>query len=182
MKKLLSIIGICLFLFGNSLVFAETVECEDLNEKAKLSENFYTVDLHAPFSTDNLCCRTVKTVKDEDSVFEYKKVNLDWIAACIQKSWQVIQPMKIAKKGEGVFFRIIQAYLQPLFKFVFTIGVLFSVIMIIVWGIKVIAAWDDTQAVTDAHNKIISGIIGIVMFALSGFILHMINPIFFTFT
>lgn len=118
-----------------------------------------------PNSTDDKITQTVKTGKKDD-----EDINDFGYYRCQLK--QVI----IASSGAG----LAQKYLKMIYDFGTTLAGIIAVLIIMINGIKIIVSGSDEAAVSDAKKQITTSLIALAVLFMSGFILYIINPNFFT--
>lgn len=82
----------------------------------------------------------------------------------------------LAKSGVDMIF----TYVNGIYKWGASIIGVIAVLVIVISGIQISAAGGDQTAITNARNRVIQSIIGIVILFLSAIILYTINPTFFT--
>ncbi len=119
-----------------------------------------------PKSTDDKITQTVKTSKGEDTT------NVDKFGYFRCQLKQVI----IASSGAG----LAQKYLKMIYDFGTTLAGIIAVLIIMINGIKIIVSGSDEAAVSDAKKQITTSLIALAVLFMSGFILYIINPNFFT--
>ena len=123
-----------------------------------------TTPKHAQHLKDKIT-QTVKTGKDKDEEidkFGYYRCQLK----------QVI----IASSGAG----LAQKYLKMIYDFGTTLAGIIAVLIIMINGIKIIVSGSDEAAVSDAKKQITTSLVALAVLFMSGFILYIINPNFFT--
>ena len=82
----------------------------------------------------------------------------------------------IASSGAG----LAQKYLKMIYDFGTTLAGIIAVLIIMINGIKIIVSGSDEAAVSDAKKQITTSLIALAVLFMSGFILYIINPNFFT--
>lgn len=82
----------------------------------------------------------------------------------------------LSKSGVDMIF----AYISGIYKWGASIIGVIAVLVIVISGIQISAAGGDQTAITNARNRVVQSIIGIVILFLSAIILYTINPTFFT--
>jgi len=82
----------------------------------------------------------------------------------------------IAASGTG----LIQKYLKLIYNFGTMAAGIFAILMIMFNGIKISVSGSDEGAVDEAKKQITNSLLALTVLFLSGFILYIINPNFFT--
>lgn len=80
-----------------------------------------------------------------------------------------------AKSGVGV----VEMYIAQIYRWAASIAGIVCILIMIVSGIQISAAGEDTQAVESAKKRIIQSILGLVVLFMSAAILYIVNPGFF---
>lgn len=81
----------------------------------------------------------------------------------------------LAKSGVG----LIEIYIGKIYRWAASIAGIVCILIMIVSGIQISAAGEDTQAVESAKKRIIQSILGLVVLFMSAAILYIVNPGFF---
>jgi len=82
----------------------------------------------------------------------------------------------LANSGAG----LAQQYLKMIYDFGTTLAGIIAVLIIMINGIKIIISGSDDSAVSEAKTQITTSLIALAVLFMSGFILYIINPNFFT--
>ncbi|PJC36646.1 hypothetical protein CO046_04490 [Candidatus Peregrinibacteria bacterium CG_4_9_14_0_2_um_filter_53_11] len=80
------------------------------------------------------------------------------------------------RSGSDLFGR----YVSALYRWAASVVGIISVLVIVVSGIQISMAGGDTGKVDEAKTRIMQSLIGIIILFLSGIILYVINPTFYT--
>jgi len=82
----------------------------------------------------------------------------------------------IAASGSG----LIQKYLRMIYNFGTAAAGIFAILIIMFNGVKISVSGSDEGAVDEAKKQIVNSLLALTVLFLSGFILYIINPNFFT--
>lgn len=115
-----------------------------------------------------------EAASNTSSIFENNlddaKIKTNLFYTCQTK--QVI----LANSGAG----LAQQYLKMIYDFGTTLAGIIAVLIIMINGIKIIISGSDDSAVSEAKTQITTSLIALAVLFMSGFILYIINPNFFT--
>ena len=125
--------------------------------------DYYVKDCPTSTPNDKISNKIIPTIANEP-VTDYKYFS------CQTK--QVI----IAASGTG----LIQKYLKLIYNFITGLAGVIAVVVIMFNGIKITVSGSDESSVEEAKKQITNSLLALSVLFLSGFILYIINPNFFT--
>lgn len=165
--------------FSAQVFAGETGKTSDEASSQTSSNSNMTIYLSTPFDKSKAGCKYYSQTEGK-YLFVPGTINAKSDGTCTGPKGEVgmiSEALVLPKNGAGVFTALMENYISPLLKWFYGIAATVTVIMVIVGGIQMIVT-GDTKSGKERIQKALSAL---VLLLLSSVILHMVNPLFFTF-